>query len=228
MSISEASPRESRTFSKRLAQLIANPPRLASAEEEAEREARACEDALFKRVQQAGIPKRFQGAELSTCCAPARAFSERVCAGEYANLVLGGESGSGKTHTACAVLIDLMRRTGRRGLFTTLDDLLRDVRDTYGNLRRESEVVQRYARVPLLVIDEMGKAKATDWSLPIIEAVVNERYAELRPTVVTTQYRRERLAAQMAAVDGDAERAKAVVRRLLDNATVAGAVNPNG
>lgn len=207
-------------LSDRLAEFIANPPPLMSAEE-----ARAAEEAerrraFLARLDRSGVPARFRAADLGTCCPEAAAWLRGALAGDRRNLVLAGESGEGKTHTACALVRAWMWETGRQARFATMRTILAESRAALGT---RGDPLAKYRRCPLLAVDELGKEQATEWSLPLIEDLVDARYAAALPTVFTTQYDREALAARWARVDGDAERAKAIVRRITEGAVLAGA-----
>ena len=117
---------------------MANPPRLLTAEEaraadEAERRAR-----FLERLDRSGVPARFRAADLGTCCPEAAEWLRGALAGRPGNLVMVGESGDGKTHTACAVLRAWMWATGRQARFATMRAILDDARDAGG---ARSEVV---------------------------------------------------------------------------------------
>ena len=49
-------------------------------------------------------------------------------------------------------------------------------------------MLSRLSRVGCLVLDDLGKESPTDWTLGQVFRVVNDRYENMRPVVVTTQY----------------------------------------
>jgi DNA replication protein DnaC len=101
------------------------------------------------------------------------------------SLLLVGGTGSGKTHAAYGAI----RAIGSSGagcswLVTTAADL-------YGALRPRPKVdsedeFDRYARAGLLVLDDLGAAKGTEWNEEINYRLVNYRYERQLPTIVTT------------------------------------------
>ena len=119
--------------------------------------------------------------------------------------------GRGKTHQACLAL--MKQAENGTALFATFDDLLRECRATFNNQNTEEAVITRYSSVGMLCIDDMGKERVTEWSIPIIFAIIDKRYANMKPTIVTTQYRGEQLL-QRLTVDGDSETARVIISRL--------------
>lgn len=101
------------------------------------------------------------------------------------SLLLVGGTGSGKTHQAYGAI----RAIGRSGagcawLVTTAADL-------YGALRPRPRVdsedeFDRFARMGLLVLDDLGAAKGTEWNEEINYRLINYRYERRLPTIVTT------------------------------------------
>lgn len=128
-------------------------------------------------------------------------------------LLIQGEVGRGKTHQACGALIRFIERGGT-ARFTTFDDLLRECKATFQNWDTEEEVIARYANTGMLCIDDMGKERPTEWSLPIIFAIVNKRSMSGKPTIITTQYTGKQLFHRLTV--GDAETARAIISRMME------------
>lgn len=101
------------------------------------------------------------------------------------------------------------------------------VKRAYGSAEREDQVIDHYANVRLLVIDDFGKERLSQWSLPIIWQVIDRRYGDMRPTVFTSQYDRKGLSRRFAEGGGDAEMSQAIVRRMLDGAALVRAARPD-
>jgi len=103
-------------------------------------------------------------------------------------LLLFGEAGVGKTHLAVAVLKEIVRRKGGRAIFYETRELLKLVRDTYSTRAELSEldVLQPVLEAELLVLDDLGAEKKSEWVEETLGLVVNTRYSERRLTVFTT------------------------------------------
>ena len=104
-------------------------------------------------------------------------------------LLFIGPPGIGKTHVAVAVLREIVRK-GMRGVYYDTRSLLSTIRSTYNPVTRASEadVLEEVMRAELLVLDDLGAERLTDWVEETMHLVVNTRYNEKRPTVFTTNY----------------------------------------
>jgi DNA replication protein DnaC len=57
-----------------------------------------------------------------------------------------------------------------------------------GSDRGQKAELERLARVPILLLDDLGSAKASEWVEETTYRLVNERYNNCRPTVFTSNY----------------------------------------
>lgn len=104
-------------------------------------------------------------------------------------LLLSGPSGVGKTHLAVAALKDLIRR-GHSGLFCDYRELLKEIQASYNPSSESTEmaILEPIRTVELLVLDDLGASKPSDWVRDIVSIVLNARYNEKRTTIITTNY----------------------------------------
>ena len=101
-------------------------------------------------------------------------------------LLLMGVYGCGKTHLAAAVANDAIS-LGIPTLFTTVPDLLDWLRFSYGKTEESfEERFERIRHIELLILDDLGTQNATDWAKEKLFQIVNYRYAQKLPTVITT------------------------------------------
>lgn len=217
MSISEGTPSPRERLSSLIARFAETPPRFATPEEIAAEEARAFERDVARRTADAGIPERYRSARLSQCGDRASEYVERCLSGDALNLVVAGPAGEGKTHTACAAIRALIERRPALALFSVEPDVLGELRETRGSRCRESEVLCRYTAPRYLVLDDLGRTAPDSYTMNALWRLINKRNSEKRPTIFTTQYDRESLAARLALAGGDAETAQAIVRRVLED-----------
>ena len=105
-------------------------------------------------------------------------------------LVFVGAVGVGKTHLAVAILRELIERYQVRGLFYQFGALLRQIQDSYNPISQTSElkVLEPVFEADVLVLDELGASKPTDWVRDTMMQIINTRYNDKRLTIFTTNY----------------------------------------
>jgi DNA replication protein DnaC len=105
-------------------------------------------------------------------------------------LVFVGPVGVGKTHLAVALLRELIERYQVRGLFYQFGALLRRIQDSYNAVSQTSElaVLAPVFEADVLVLDELGASKPTDWVRDTMMQIINTRYNDKRLTIFTTNY----------------------------------------
>ncbi len=103
-------------------------------------------------------------------------------------LLLFGPHGVGKTHLAVGILKATIRSKGARGYFFETRELLKLIRDTYNRSVEETEmdVLAPVIKADLLVLDDLGAERTSEWVQETLGLVVNTRYNERRPTIFTS------------------------------------------
>ncbi|MFH9269258.1 ATP-binding protein [Streptomyces sp. NPDC017546] len=144
----------------------------------------------------AGMPPRYQtaaadhpmvldwvGKVTEAAVAPSRGARRQVTTGP--SLLMAGVVGAGKTHQAYGAVRALVRNgVGVRWRASTAADLYADLRPRPGvDSERELAAV---SRCPLLIIDDLGAAKASEWVEEITYRLINRRYNLMLPTLITT------------------------------------------
>ncbi|MCH8870561.1 MAG: ATP-binding protein, partial [Chloroflexi bacterium] len=102
-------------------------------------------------------------------------------------LVLTGPNGAGKTHLAAA----LANRCIERDMvvfFVHVPDLLDHLRGAYapGSDVSYSELLEQVLNAPLLILDGLGSQSSTPWAEEKLQQIINHRYNDESPTVITT------------------------------------------
>lgn len=105
-------------------------------------------------------------------------------------LYLGGGVGTGKTHLAVALMNELIREKRVPCLFVTIPELLDNLRGTYDDPNRDiDDWMEAVKNADFLVLDDLGSEKATAWVQERLFVIINHRYLESLPTVITSNTR---------------------------------------
>lgn len=131
----------------------------------------------------------------------AKEYAEGFGRETTSGLMLYGKAGSGKTHLACAIARHIIEQKQIQVRFARVVDLLAEIRKTFNEneqyrTENESDLISRYTSVPLLVIDDLGAEKTTDWVRQILYQIIDERWIEQKPIIVTSNLNLEELEAR--------------------------------
>lgn len=155
--------------------------------------------ATARRLKAAAIPPRYfdRGFDLYSIHHPLQEaalkrsieFVEAYPAVER-GLLLAGPCGVGKTHLAVAALKNLISEKSVAGRFVDESELLRRLQFSYGpdSPDTEREVLLPLMNTELLVWDDLGTRRPTDWVRETVGMVLNHRYTNRRMTIMTTNW----------------------------------------
>ena len=173
-----------------------------------------------------GIKKRFMERTFPNFCCdtPGRKENFKI-AKEYADnfsnhkamgdgLYIEGTNGTGKTHLAAAIALQLIGE-GIPVICKTSSDLLQDIKKSFSfEGTKEHEVLDIYKKVDLLIIDDLGKEQCSDWSMSTLYSIMNDRYEAMKPTIITTNYNVDRLISALTPKGFDNMKIVAIISRL--------------
>ena len=170
----------------------------------------ACDCGMQERatrvMERARIPKRYEHCDfesystdvgttaqqrhsLQQAKLSAQGFVRDYPGSSEKGLLFMGPSGVGKTHLAVAALKELIQR-GHAGLFCDYRELLKEIQASYNPASESTEmkILEPIRTVEILVLDDLGASKPSDWVRDIVGIVLNARYNENLTTIVTTNY----------------------------------------
>lgn len=121
----------------------------------------------------------------------------------FRSIVIQGVTGSGKTRIACSIMRELIqsgRSDGKRFWFMSAYRFIYEMLDTMGHDGgRKLDIVDRYAKYDLLVIDDLGFDDESKWATGQFYALIDMRVNEGLPTIITTNVKPEDLARDLGA-----------------------------
>jgi len=160
--------------------------------------ARFAAEKLERMLGASMIPKRFQGKSfdqfnadsakqrkaLDTCQDYAENFKSHAAAGRC--LILLGKPGTGKTHLATAIADHVIRNCVVSAAYRTVSGVLTYIKGSYDRDSdySEADAMSALAAPGLLIIDEVGATKPTEFEQAMLFQVINSRYEQMRPTIV--------------------------------------------
>jgi DNA replication protein DnaC len=160
-----------------------------------------CLDAMRveRLLAEARIPKRYEHCDLDSYLPShetqkkaklyVQHFLEKYPLIDVGLLILG-TCGVGKTHLAVALLRQVIMDKGDGGLFYDFRDLLRDIQSSWNSVSQSSEmeVLRPVLEARVLILDELGANKPTEWVRDTIAYIINCRYNDKKLTIFTSNY----------------------------------------
>lgn len=173
-----------------------------------EREAVRCECRVRSRTDRllaaAHIPARYQHCELTTfdynpgeskakTVSAARVLAARFVEeypAEKTGLLFVGSVGVGKTHLAVGIIKALVREKGIHCLFCDYRELLKTIQNSYNPSVQatEMQILRPVFDAEVLVLDELGAVRSTEWVFDTVNYILNSRYNDDKTTIITTNF----------------------------------------
>lgn len=146
-------------------------------------------DARLELFNAAKVPGNLHGAGFRNFDAytkPLKAVLDRVCEWStkveptpaFGGLRLVGDNGTGKTHLLAAICKHLTIVRGFSVRYLDWSDLIRKLQSAAARGSDAESVLQPFARVPFLLLDEIGKGEAREWRLDALETLIEWRYRD--------------------------------------------------
>jgi DNA replication protein DnaC len=155
-------------------------------------------------IAAARIPKRYEHCELSNFTTDfpgadrsialaqisASRFVQEFDPRDGAGLLLVGGIGTGKTHLAVGILKELIAARGSACLFCDYRELLKQIQNSYNASVQATElqVLRPVFEAEVLLLDELGAVKPSEWVWDTVSLILNTRYNDNRTTIITTNF----------------------------------------
>jgi len=152
----------------------------------------------------ARIPRRYEHCELSNYDTDfpganpsleeahfvASGFAKKCDPRGDKGLLIIGKIGTGKTHLAVGIIKELIVHRGIPCLFYDYRELLKEIQNSYNSTVQTTEldVLRPVFETDVLVLDELGAVKPTEWVWDTVSLILNTRYNDNRTTIITTNF----------------------------------------
>ncbi len=145
------------------------------------------------------IPKRYWHAELKELAVKRLSQSQHRAIEESVKFIknFNPEEGKGitfigspgvyKTYMAVCILKEVYRNKRIKGLFFDTKDLLYTMKMLIED-RKDLKLLKALLGRSLLVLDDLGSERLSDWQREILSYIISHRYNNLKSTIITTNY----------------------------------------
>lgn len=171
--------------------------------------------ALDTRLKTASVPSKFREVPAIPT------YRKQLRAGRW--LYISGSVGAGKTTQAAIALKDYLSATAKQDMDGLFFDFVpakwlsakETIRRAYDN---DSDIAEVIGPAKIVVLDDLGKGKPTEWFIEKLFELVDWLYSEGRTVIITSQYPLDRLASRLS--QGDPDTAAAIVSRLRERSNL--------
>lgn len=164
-----------------------------------EKEIEKQEERFYKKIENSGLPYRFFDADFENVILddmPKSFLSAMEILKKYVEeievnknsglgLYVYGDVGRGKTYMTACVLKELLKRN-EQCLFTSFFDIYEELKECYRRKLSTKPIVEKYIGYKFLFIDDFGKERFTEWANEIVFQIINKRYNQMRPTILSS------------------------------------------
>ncbi len=161
----------------------------------------ACIPKRYEHCELSNFTTDFPGADRSVSLAQISAarFVQEFDPRDGRGLLLVGGIGTGKTHLAVGILKELMAARGSGCMFCDYRELLKQIQNSYNDSVKATElqVLRPVFEAEILLLDELGAVKPSEWVWDTVSLILNTRYNDNRTTIITTNFADEPAAGVM-------------------------------
>lgn len=152
------------------------------------------------------VPRRYVGAKITDFPASYKDLHKKT-----GSLFLHGSRGTGKTHLMAALAREIIlkapplcefnqfyRDFNYTPLFASIPELLMQIRSSYKrNDLSEEELLDRYSKSDILMLDDLGAEKPTEWVLQTLYLIIDRRYRDMKRTIISSNYTLDQIAKRL-------------------------------
>lgn len=162
-------------------------------------------DKNINKIMSKVVPRRYVGAKITDFPASFKNLDQKK------SLFLYGSQGTGKTHFMAALAKEMILNTpplyrfhrferdfSYTPLFVSTPELLMKIRASYNrNDLSEEEILDRYSESDILMLDDLGAEKPTEWVLQTLYLIIDRRYRDMKRTIISSNYTLDQIAKRL-------------------------------
>lgn len=160
----------------------------------------------WKMYEESGVGKRFLTASFENyerermpkAYDIALGYAEMFDKNDGEGLLFTGDVGTGKTHLAAAISAEIIRKYAATVEFVSYTEALATMRAAFSESNNNDKILEeRMMKADLLVIDDLGKENLSAFTKNVLYRVVNGRYKDKLPLIITSNYGIESLSERL-------------------------------
>lgn len=159
------------------------------------------EKAIKGALQRCGVGKRHLEATLDNYKIEHEGQKEAVAQCKWlldnfhtaTGLIFLGDKGTGKNHLAVALIREVILTLKKSARIISFLDYMREIKGGYSTNESEFDIVRRFTKPDLLIIDEVGRQFKSETELIMLHDLIDKRYLDMKPTVLITNMDIEQL-----------------------------------
>jgi len=134
------------------------------------------------------VPKRYRGKTLENFTGSIGQARDAILADS--GVFITGSCGTGKTHLAVGLLFEWLdhkpQEKNNPPIFLPAVEFFAELKSAMDQKIPEVQILDKYSYPPLLVIDDIGAEKISDWSRQIFYTLIDRRYRNMKQTIITS------------------------------------------
>lgn len=104
------------------------------------------------------------------------------------SILFCGQPGAGKTHLCIALANNFIKKDSKRVVYMPYRDVITKLKQNILDKEYYKNLVGKYQMAEILLVDDLFKGKVNETDINIMFEIINHRYINKLPTIVSTEY----------------------------------------